>query len=269
MKNIILLSVAVMLLTSPLFGVIARVQTSGAGYNANNSTAVSATTSYASNTVAGNLLILFATSASGVLSGTPPTPTISTPTTSGGYSGTWVLAGCETTGTFYTYSSANYLEVACLYYIANAPSMLSSDIVTVTGHTLSTANIQVGFFLSEWSGAATSSPLDSTAGGQGTGGTPSAGTISGTVGDLFLAYETDVLFSFGVGLTPGSGWSSVPYGGTSSGLPEQILNASSSSYTANYTGTITPASNWAVIAASFKPASGGVTVVPRHRGFVN
>jgi hypothetical protein len=147
-----------------------------------------------------------------------------------------------------------------IWYYANNPGGISSATFTTSGATL------VAGQLSEWSGVATSSPLDASGTNTTTGATnitvstSGAPTVTGGVGitsfDLAMGKSQNITF------TPGSGWSNLGSNGSTS--PTNAYTAdyklSVGTSTVSEQETANKAWDWAATIAVFKPApscSGG------------
>jgi len=152
-------------------------------------------------------------------------------------------------------SSAGPVEI---WYRANAPS--TSSAVFTTGSSGSSTRGQ----LSEFSGVATSSPLDRT----GTANVTTASTslsvstsaaISATGEVAVTAYNTSTGMT---SVTPGSGWTSLASDPSSGFTTDYRLNPSSGS-TLTETAAASPQTTWGAVIATFKPpcSAGGLSLV--------
>lgn len=214
---------------------ISLKQSNAGGHGAGTTSATTSAVGFTSNTTAGSMLVCvaYASAASAV-------PTISVPVTSGF---TWTLGASEGG------SSAN-TRVA-ISYIPNASSMATSVTTTVTA-TAATGVVDVEFALYEFSGVATSSPVDTSQVAQGTAATPSTTNLSTTNTDLILVAACGAASSAGAA---GSGYT---LGITSShqisgnvGQTQYILNQASGSIATAGFGTSW--TGWGVVAIAFKP----------------
>ena len=151
-----------------------------------------------------------------------------------------------------------------VWYYGNNPGGITTASFTVTGATFTAGQ------LSEWSGVATSAPVDKTATDTATAATtvsPSTSAATTVAGDLAVTAATENLTLAGTAtFTPGAGWTNFANTGSTS---------SANHYTADYrTGvpvgtvaeTITSSAlgtNWAAALATFKPLtcqSGTLTI---------
>ncbi len=139
-----------------------------------------------------------------------------------------------------------------LWYRANAPS--TSSAVFGTGSTGSNTRGQ----LSEFSGVATSSPLDQT--GTANNSTASTSLTVTTTGALAASGEVAVTaFNAATGITtftPGASWNSLTSDG-SSGFDSDYRLSPSSGSTLTETVTSNPQSTWGAVIATFKPPCSG------------
>ena len=171
---------------------------------------------YASNTLSGSLLVLVAWATGS--SSTAAAPAIGTPTTAGF---TWVLAQSNT---FADGGGPNGGRCS-IYYIANAGAMSSSTSTSVTATKAgSSPSVAVEFACYEFSGVATSTPLDQNAGQSSQTGTPVDAGSLGTLGTalIFAACIAEDPIATGSGFTTGISSSTV-----SGGRSQYILNQTS------------------------------------------
>jgi len=226
-----LATLAVWLSAPPADAAIAKVQT---GSVVTSSSASLSATLPASST-AGDLLVATITE-NGTTTFSAPAGWIAGPAVS-------------TTGTYHGRAE--------IWYYPNNPGGISSATFTASGAT------QVGGQLSEWSGVATTSPLDTrgtntaTSASSITASTTSAPTATGDVGitafDLAMSRAQNITF------TPSSGWANLGNNGTGgtantyTGDYQLGLGASTISETESASRTW----DWAAAIATFKPASAG------------
>jgi hypothetical protein len=238
------------LLASACFG-ITLVQ-SNAGGSATGTSLGQLTTSavgFTSTTTPGSLLVLIGwASVSGAGCGNPGWISTTTP----GFS--WTFGGQQTNG------ASPFCPWSVFLYIANAASMATSVHTTLTVGYSGSGPETVEFSLYEFSGVASSSPLETQNNPTGTGSTPSVGvTITHT--DL-------VLFAYcgqpGSNLSNGAGYNvGVNAAVAVVGQAEYALAVAPGTSTAAFSGGTN--ARWAGVLAAFKPA---ISTAARSRGYV-
>jgi hypothetical protein len=208
---------------------------------------------FSSTTGSGHLLVCIAWGVIGA--GSSNGPTFSTPVTSGF---TWVSAGLfslEAAGTG-------------VWYIANAAAMTPGTTTTVTMATTQTGGLSFKgeFSLYEFSGMATSSPVDQS------GGVGQSSTAPNTRNTLTTAATETWMFAYagqvGSNLTQASGWSLGVNATTALiGQTEYFLNVPAGTYTAASTAFSATNPRWAGVWVIFLQGA-SVVAVPRQRGWV-
>jgi hypothetical protein len=122
--------------------------------------------------------------------------------------------------------------------------------VTVTVSASAKAYLQGS--LSDYSGVATTSPLDQAHAASGTGTAGDSGATAATAaGDLVFGAE--VTGGSPRGVTPGAGFTTRANTASGSALAEDILSSRSGPQRA--TATLSSATDWHAVVAAFKPAS--------------
>jgi hypothetical protein len=141
--------------------------------------------------------------------------------------------------------NANIIQITGQFYFANT----KSGTITITGKP-SAAGTWGSMNCQEWSGAATSGPLDQLTSADGTTANPSSGSVTPTAsGELILGDLEN-----GIGPSAGSGFaliSSTPNTGLST---EYQIQSSATAVAATWT---LAATGWTAQVATFKPATGG------------
>ena len=202
----------------------------------------STTQAFGSNVTAGSLLTL-----SQAFWKPGSLPTINTPTDTLGH--TWTPMGAQ----------LNMVENGLRsYYVANCSA--GANTVTV-GLSAYGANSDVTIVIAEWSGIATTTPLDQHAGTTGTSTLPNGGNITTTQADELL-YSAMAHNGINTSLSEegGDGWVSLQEneGGTSNMPIATAYEIVSSTTTQDNEWWMSGASNrWAAHNTSFKAAAGG------------
>lgn len=152
--------------------------------------------------------------------------------------GAWAVANAA-------HYNSNIIQTTGQFYFANS----KGGTVKITGEPAS-AGTWGAMNCQEWSGAATSSPMDQVNSADGTTANPSSGGVTTTAsGELVLADLEN-----GIGPSAGSGFlliSSTPNTGLST---EYLIQSSAGSAAATWT---LPATGWSAQVATFKAATGG------------
>ena len=218
---------------------IAFVQDQSNNNGGSSSTTVSA--SFNSATTAGNFIAV------GVLFHDTTQSDLNAVTVKDNNNNSFTLAGSWSIGTAIGFSSA-------IYFMPNAPSMTS---VTATiGSSLTFSRI----WIVEFSGVATSNPLDQTATGNGSSGSLSTNNITTTQANELL---------FGVGVNAngtvgtGSGWTTPPNG--TAGLEKDEYQIVSSNGTFNFPFTDSGGGGgaWVDVGATFIAAGSTAFDIPQ------
>ena len=205
------------LTVAPAHAAIAFVQVNAASGSSTNTESVA----FTSNTTAGDLILVGSDFSSG---------SISSVTDTQGNTFTQVGSALHNPNGHY----------AVLFYAAN----IKGGADTVTAKISASASfLQV--YLTEYSGVATSSPLDVQAGAVGTGSTVSSGSATTTVADdlIFGYMDSGGTGSTGSGFTQRSGFSG-------NVIEDEIAGAAGS-----YAATGTSTSDWTMQMAALKPTS--------------
>lgn len=196
---------------------------------------VTTTTCVLTGVATGNLLVAFGAAASGSI----------TLTFSDNNSNSWSTAVTENTQT-------NGPSIAIGY----APNSNSGD----TTITLTRSGGTGAFYLAvmEYSGGATSTPLDQNSNAKGTSTSPSSGSITTTEDAELLigGYGQSVQFSGGDVFTVDGGWTLVNELGTAAKYGKVYEQLEFATGTTDFGGTIAGTREWVAIIASFKPSAG-------------
>lgn len=198
---------------------------------------------------------------SGVGSGTSVTVTLPGGTTAGNMLVAVLMSDASDTDTF-TPPAGWALAVAhgfngigaivAVYYLANCSAGSTSF-----AFTRGSGGFPFSALVAEYSGLATTSPLDKTATGDGTSGAGSAGSITTTQADELLIFAVN--FDATATVTAGSSMTledSLQNSGSTTAWEQRILTA-----TGTYSPTMSQSTGagWTAVQASFKAASGGTT----------
>src|SRR5208282_675382 len=178
---------------------IALVQSKPVASGSGTTSATATGHAYASNTAAGNLLVIIARSDASWSSGASAAPIIDLPSSSGF---TWVQAATAD----YSDSTNQQSSRVSIFYIANAGSMASSLNASVTATRANADSTDVSFTAYEFSGVNTSSPLDTSVEAFSQTSTPiSAGSLvtAGTALILAACIAEAPTVSTGAGFTAG------------------------------------------------------------------
>jgi len=198
---------------------IALIQTN---VNGNESTITSISASFPANNTAGNFLIVTGTAAR-------PAGTLTIADTAGDTFSPAIGPVTDTTQNVTAY----------VWYVPSCKG--GPNTVTLTPATAAALEIHI----SEWTGLATTSPVDQTASATGTGTTASSGAATTTVnGELIFGYT----FLFNTA-TAGSGFT--PMSLVNGDLDEYQVQSAAGSIAATFTQT---SGTWFVLMATFKPA---------------
>jgi len=207
---------------------IAHVQSTGAQQSAGSNTLAKP---FGSNVGTGNLLLCLVISNAS---------TAATFTVNGSVNGSYTSAVRVVSGNF----------VAELFYKSNS----SAGIETVT---VSSSNGlgSLSMAISEYSGVATTGPLDGTNSGSGTDASPVTGSVSVAGGGELLYGGMGTLLGVSDTITPGSGFTERFEGNASVTLngveaEDKIVSAAQT-----VTWSLSGANSWVAVAASFKAAS--------------
>lgn len=254
--------------TSHCFAAITLVQSTAGGSVSASGSGVGPTTyttsaaGFSSPTTPGNLLVCVFwgnyQSTNGVAVGALG---LQFPTTSGfTWTGVRAVFGWQTGGNL----NSGQFGVS---YIANAPLMNPSDLTTestvLLGNSGGNYNVQVEFTLYEFSGAATSSPVEQNIVATGSSSSPNPGTIT-------IVNANDMIFVGHAGNRSGTN-ASVGAGYTLGinatvailGQVQYQTSVTTGAHATAFSGSIP---NWGAMAVAFKPAAS--VGVPRRRGYV-
>ena len=262
-----LLIIIVLCLSSYSWATIAARQRGPGNYNSAHANSVTTTVQYGATTLAGSTLfcIVDADTQSHSSGTSSPTPSIIAPTASGL---TWTLAVSNTVASSGSGLSSEQASIITgIYYIANAPSVPTSTVISTGASASSPYYIEVNVILAEFTGIASSPLLTTTVGSNQTTNTLiDAGSITlGSTALVFVHFYTILSGSF----IYGSGYCC----GTSLGGTQLSFTGSDLSFAAGTYGTAIGApvnlGPWTAVAVSFTEAGGsGPQPVPRHRGVV-
>ncbi len=151
------------------------------------------------------------------------------------------------------------LQGCALYYAPNAAAGPNTVTVTFNGSALFT-----GLIVGEYSGIATSSPLDGTPAGQTTSGTTatdnvtSGNTTTGQSGSLIIGAMADT--DGNATMSAGTGFTKQGASQTSGLSLEDMVQGSAGAIAATWTRSV--AGRYAAITAAFKAAAGGTQAPP-------
>lgn len=173
----------------------------------------------------------------------------------------WTVAGAaistptDTLGHTYLPVAAEQQEAAGStrvrsFYVAN----ITGGANTVTFDVAGTATAELAVVISEWSGAATSSPLDTTNTGTGTGTAASSGNVTPSVGNCLL-YGGLAFSANNVQATEEAGWTLLKEEIPAGSIPvatEYKLQTSATAEDADW--TLASSSEWLAHIGVFKPA---------------
>ncbi|HEV7535637.1 MAG TPA: hypothetical protein VGP90_08390, partial [Acidimicrobiia bacterium] len=150
-----------------------------------------------------------------------------------------------------------------IWYYANNPGGVTTASFTVTGATFTAGQ------LSEWSGAATSAPVDkigTATAAAATSASPVTSQATTVAGDLAVTAAAETLATAGTAtFTPGTGWANLANTGATSSVNHYTADYKTGVAASSVTETITSTKTgtWAAALATFKPltcTSGSLTI---------
>lgn len=225
----------------PITLVQSKLGTLGSG----TTSATAGPSAFTSNTTAGNLLVCVAWAKATIATGA--SPTISAPVTSGL---TWVSAKNDTM----VDSTNGFGSAVTIFYVANAPSVSSATTTTVAASRASATALAVQFTLYEFSGVATTTPLDTTVGANSSSTSPITATNITTAGAgelIVVAYQSEG----GSNTTAGTNYTLGPNGtGAPVAQSQYNLNSTSGAQSTAFGGSYAGVS-YCCAAAAFIPGA--------------